>query len=159
MWTEYGTAGTTALQPSKIDSHGVLKHRYPNQGPTLTLSGQSSSRMKSSELSDWLESSRTNIESLSIRMVAGYREGAERKTLVVAEARYVPNYNFCPSPSAANWSTAARKSHVYKHQVVNAAATSQPYTPLSPRGRVPDREFAPFFILRDIPVLGDEVPQ
>jgi hypothetical protein len=35
---------------------------------------------------------------LSIRMVAGYREAAERKILLVAEARYVPNRQFLNIP-------------------------------------------------------------
>ena len=35
---------------------------------------------------------------LSIRMVAGYREAAERKILLVAEARYVPNRQFLSIP-------------------------------------------------------------
>jgi hypothetical protein len=35
---------------------------------------------------------------LSIRMVAGYREAAERKILLVAEARYVPNTQFLSIP-------------------------------------------------------------
>ena len=35
---------------------------------------------------------------LSIRMVAGYREAAERKILLVAEARYVPNTQLLSIP-------------------------------------------------------------
>ncbi|HWO33899.1 MAG TPA: hypothetical protein VNO32_34305 [Candidatus Acidoferrum sp.] len=35
---------------------------------------------------------------LSIRMVAGYREAAERKILLVAEARFVPNTQFLSIP-------------------------------------------------------------
>jgi hypothetical protein len=37
-------------------------------------------------------------ESLSIRMVAGYREATERKNLLVAEARYVLNTQFLTIP-------------------------------------------------------------
>jgi len=42
--------------------------------------------------------SRSNSVSLSIWMVAGYREAAEREKLLVAAARYVPNTQFLTIP-------------------------------------------------------------